>query len=531
VASQDLIRAQIEAAWADATPPKGPLTKTYDDEGVGEYFAGKTWRGHDPKALNYHAVALSFFQPEAFIYYLPAFLLAEVDGNGPGGSIVFHLSPSNLNREWGAKYRTTMAGFTPAQRAALVEYLYWYAGNSDGYDDDDCQAIIAYLTTGQEPVVDGATERLLAIHGRPCERATLKQLSLGSSNVTDEDLTALADFPALEDLDVSHTAITSVGLAHIAQRPLEHLDASRCQKIADYTPIGRMSSLQRLKLANSSLSSLDFLAPLQLVELDITHSKAITNFTPLDTSRLESLQMFGVRAPDSLCRRLTKLREIVCSHVSDASLMAMRSLERIRIADLSDATTDGGLGALAALPALTELELPKCRARLPAGFPALTKLTFLESGSGDPLPVLPALVELRIFAIAMPVRCDSIPLQPKLTRVVVHCVELDEHHVDALAGASIRDLDLITGVMTGTSLATVATLPLTSLRLERLDHFDERHLALLASSKLESLELSVPVANLLVLRDIASLRRLVLTTKSDPSALRAARPDLEIIQR
>lgn len=530
MAPQDLI-AQIEAAWADAKPPTGPLTKTYDDEGVGAYFAGRTWRDHDVEALNYHAVALSFFEPEAFVYYLPAFLLGEIKDRRFGGSIVFHLAPSNLARMWGTKYRKTMAGFTPAQRAVLIDFLYWYAGESDGYDDDTCEATIEFLTSGQEPVAAGATERLLAINGMPFERATLKQLSLGSSNVTDDDLTALSDFPALEELDVSHTGITNVGLWHIAQRPLTRLDASSCQQITDYTPLGRMTSLQRLKLANSGLSSLDFLASLQLVELDITHSKAIADFTPLDTSRLESLQMFGVHAPDALCARLDTLHEVVCSHVSDASLIAMRSLRRIRVADLSDATTDGGLAALAALPALTELDLPKCPARLPAGFPALTSLTFLESGSGEPLPVLPALVELRIFASSVPLRCDSIALQPNLTRLVFHCVALDDPHLDALAGSSLRNLDLITGVLTGTSLATLATLPLESLCLERLHNFDERHLALLATSTLESLELGIPVTDLLVLRDVTSLRRLVLTTKSDPSALRVARPDLEILQR
>jgi hypothetical protein len=72
-------RDQIIQAFSQTPPPSGKITDTYDDEGVAAYFTGKTWRGHSVRDLLYYSCALSFFEPEAFRYYLPAFMLAELD--------------------------------------------------------------------------------------------------------------------------------------------------------------------------------------------------------------------------------------------------------------------------------------------------------------------------------------------------------------------------------------------------------------------------------------------------------------------
>src|SRR5688500_17074375 len=78
--SEELARTLIERAWRDARYPGDDqiCTPTYDDEGVGAYFRGRSWQGHAVSALRYHSVGLSFFTPEAFCYYLPAYLLAVI---------------------------------------------------------------------------------------------------------------------------------------------------------------------------------------------------------------------------------------------------------------------------------------------------------------------------------------------------------------------------------------------------------------------------------------------------------------------
>lgn len=60
------------------------ISATLRDEGVVDYFAGKTWQGHEVKDLHYHYDALSFFTPKAFRYFLPAFMLADLSEEGQG---------------------------------------------------------------------------------------------------------------------------------------------------------------------------------------------------------------------------------------------------------------------------------------------------------------------------------------------------------------------------------------------------------------------------------------------------------------
>jgi hypothetical protein len=92
------VRETIVAAFANTphpgddniTSPKG------NDEGTEEYFRGRTWRGHTPRDLRLHSSALSFFTPAAFRYFLPAFLLAEIDDPETADiiaeSIAFHFT-------------------------------------------------------------------------------------------------------------------------------------------------------------------------------------------------------------------------------------------------------------------------------------------------------------------------------------------------------------------------------------------------------------------------------------------------------
>ena len=74
---------RIERAWADAKYPGDQRIFTpdsYDDEGITEYFAGTTWKGHSIANLRAHSTAIStFFTPSAYRYWLPAYLIAAVE--------------------------------------------------------------------------------------------------------------------------------------------------------------------------------------------------------------------------------------------------------------------------------------------------------------------------------------------------------------------------------------------------------------------------------------------------------------------
>ena len=93
------IHAQIEEVFAN-TPGPGEgfdeISASIDDEGIVNYFRGTRWRGHQVQALRIHSVALSLFTDKAFRYWLPAFMLAELENAEAadilGEGIAFHLT-------------------------------------------------------------------------------------------------------------------------------------------------------------------------------------------------------------------------------------------------------------------------------------------------------------------------------------------------------------------------------------------------------------------------------------------------------
>jgi len=79
---EDVI-AQIEAAFQE-TPLPGDgyddiTVVKYWDEGIVDYFRGTSWRGHHVQDLRNHGCALSYFTDNAFRYWLPAFMIAELE--------------------------------------------------------------------------------------------------------------------------------------------------------------------------------------------------------------------------------------------------------------------------------------------------------------------------------------------------------------------------------------------------------------------------------------------------------------------
>lgn len=143
---QEEIAAQIRTAFAAVEYP-GDWCLRGSDEGdepfrVERDFKGKTdWRTIDPAFLDRApdglASALSFFSDEAFRFYLPAYLIADLDGRLERSDPVFHLSHGlddssrgeRLNprrygeRTWFDHKRCQFAMFTREEAAAIVAYL------------------------------------------------------------------------------------------------------------------------------------------------------------------------------------------------------------------------------------------------------------------------------------------------------------------------------------------------------------------------------------------------------------------------
>jgi hypothetical protein len=97
------VAAQIEEAFADTPSPGNgfdDISATKWDEGIVDYFRGKTWRGHRVQDLRYNNAAMSFFTDKAFRYWLPAFMLAELENpivaDVIAEGIAFHLTHSDF---------------------------------------------------------------------------------------------------------------------------------------------------------------------------------------------------------------------------------------------------------------------------------------------------------------------------------------------------------------------------------------------------------------------------------------------------
>ena len=91
---------------------------------VAEFF-----RGRDPKDLGIaelreHHIALALFTPEAFHYFLPAFMLASLRSYEKGDPIPdavrFHFEYA---QECQGHFQVRLSRLTQAQRKAIIEYL------------------------------------------------------------------------------------------------------------------------------------------------------------------------------------------------------------------------------------------------------------------------------------------------------------------------------------------------------------------------------------------------------------------------
>ncbi len=126
----------IEDAWRGVPYPGDDKIfhpDSYDDEDITNYFRGTSWRGHDTVKLRVHSSAFTFFAPEAFHYWLPAFLIAAIENPAEADVIVDYIPWSVSDRD--APQRWPL--FSQVQRRAVADYLRFQIEKcSDGADDE-----------------------------------------------------------------------------------------------------------------------------------------------------------------------------------------------------------------------------------------------------------------------------------------------------------------------------------------------------------------------------------------------------------
>ena len=137
--TQNEIVKIIRSAWADAIPPlSGNISESTWDEGVTEYFAGTPWYVHSAAQLRSFDYAPHIFTDEAFAYYLPAYMIGDIEEPV--------VSDTNVERVlfWLSANRGSaiVSRLSEMQRLATRAYIEFIQQREQGLYDDECSTIL-----------------------------------------------------------------------------------------------------------------------------------------------------------------------------------------------------------------------------------------------------------------------------------------------------------------------------------------------------------------------------------------------------
>lgn len=127
--SAEEVKTKIANAFAEAPyPGDGNLVSGHDPEcrEIARAFAGKRWSEVGAEMVGAYSQALPLFTPEAFRYYLGAYMMAAIDASEEAAKdfVVFNLIPPRRTTGWRADFFRTRAGqFNVAERQAIGSFL------------------------------------------------------------------------------------------------------------------------------------------------------------------------------------------------------------------------------------------------------------------------------------------------------------------------------------------------------------------------------------------------------------------------
>ena len=117
-------------------PPHGRINASVDDESAEdtEAFRRRDWRDLNVDVLEKHQAALFWFTPEAFHFYLPAFLRASVNTANPNAIYVHTILQLMTAGFSDARWRL----FSEREIAVLQQWMIWLeeeAGKGNIFQD------------------------------------------------------------------------------------------------------------------------------------------------------------------------------------------------------------------------------------------------------------------------------------------------------------------------------------------------------------------------------------------------------------
>lgn len=134
----------IGAAFEQRAKPRNVVPRWHPD--THEYeearlFKGKDWRVLDTFFLKENSDAIYAFTPEAFCYYLPAFLIAGMDRGQDGyflaDSVIRMLDRSPNPEFWDEFFLKRWCALREAECLAVQEWLVYLSESAEGRDAED----------------------------------------------------------------------------------------------------------------------------------------------------------------------------------------------------------------------------------------------------------------------------------------------------------------------------------------------------------------------------------------------------------
>jgi hypothetical protein len=196
----DSVLASIRAAFGPNEYPGDPfLQGSYEGiepgEETGAFRDRCEWQTLDSSFLDAHASALSFFSEAGFRFFLPAYLVADVQGSLTTADPLFHLTNGfsdssmvdrrggrDFVRRWGGStfinprrygaataydhWRFRLSVFTREEAAAIVGYLEWRRDAPSSIDNDRRIIDAALERFWRERAASAPTAAMLSEHLR-----------------------------------------------------------------------------------------------------------------------------------------------------------------------------------------------------------------------------------------------------------------------------------------------------------------------------------------------------------------------------
>lgn len=141
--TQDHLRQKIEEAFSDGNYPADErivIGERFGDLKVVTAFKGKHWKEISSDVIFQLRFDLSRFTPEAFRFYLPAYLIESLRGENSGEIrqlVVWSLDPHEDDKHRHAEFLIKVEGFSAIQKTAIKAFIKYYIDTEPHRLSDD----------------------------------------------------------------------------------------------------------------------------------------------------------------------------------------------------------------------------------------------------------------------------------------------------------------------------------------------------------------------------------------------------------